>query len=136
MTISEICILIGGVLTLLMGFFHTRFYKLFLWERDFTKITGQNRRILYTIHIALLLLFFGLGAVSLWYYQVLARAQHLAQGLLFMLVIFWFWRALWQIIYFKPSRNRRLEKYFWMHYILMVCFLSLCVLYLIPIVLA
>jgi len=132
MTINEIFILLGGTLTLLMALFHTRFYTLFSWGADFKKMTEQNRRIIYTIHIALLLLFFALGAISLFSYQELARAQKFTQIFLLATALFWFWRAVWQLFYFKPSRNRKMKKMIWMHYILTIWFFTLCLLYLIP----
>lgn len=53
MLISKICIITGGILSLLMVMFHTRFYKLFDWKKDFEKISIKNQKIFYTIHLAL-----------------------------------------------------------------------------------
>jgi hypothetical protein len=133
---SEVFIFMGGILTLLMAVFHTRFYRLFLWGADFAKITERNRRILYTIHIALLLLFFIFGAISVIYAQELARAEGLARGILLGFVIFWFWRAVWQPVYFRPSRIKRFRPLLVMHYIMMVWFLLLFVVYLIPLIIS
>ncbi len=132
MNLSQCCVFTGGMLTILMGLFHTRFYKLFLWHDEFTRISERSRSIVYTIHLALLLLFFGLGAVSLLYYHPLAKAQSVSLGFLIVLALFWLWRAVWQMIYFKTSKNRRLRKYLIMHYVLIVWFVLLFVVYMIP----
>jgi hypothetical protein len=133
---SEVFIYIGGILTLLMAVFHTRFYRLFLWGSDFAKITERNRRILYTVHIALLLLFFILGAISLVYTKELAGAKGLARGILLGFVIFWFWRTVWQPIYFRPSRIKRFRPLLVMHYIMTAWFLLLFIVYLIPLIMS
>jgi hypothetical protein len=133
MDLSQFCVITGGVLTLLMGAFHTRFHKLFLWKDEFARITERNRRIVYTIHIALLLLFFGFGAVSLFCFRELASARSISLGMLLILALFWLWRAVWQMLYFKPSKNRRLRKFLVMHYVLIVWFVLLFAAYLIPV---
>jgi hypothetical protein len=58
MPLAKICIVLGGVLSFLMACFHTRFYRMFRWDRDFEKVTLLNHKVLYSIHITLLLLFF------------------------------------------------------------------------------
>lgn len=68
-----ISIYIGGVLTLLMALFHTKFYKMFKWKADFKDLSLANPRILYTIHLALLLLFFIIAIVSIAYAKELSQ---------------------------------------------------------------
>ncbi len=132
MDLSQCCIITGGLLTIFMGLFHTRFYKLFLWHDEFNRISERSRNIVYTIHLALLLLFFGFGSMSLFYYRRLAEAQSISLGILIVLALFWLWRAVWQVVYFKPSKNRRLKKYLIMHYVLVVWFVVLFTAYVIP----
>ena len=131
---AEVFIYTGGILTLLMAIFHTRFYRLFLWGADFAKITDRNRRILYTIHIALLLLFFISGVISIAYARELAGAKGLARGILLGYAVFWFWRAVWQPVYFRPSRIKRFRPLLVMHYVMTVWFFLLFIVYLIPFV--
>ena len=103
-----ICIYAGGVLSLLMALFHTRFYNMFNWKIDFEKLSVANSRILYTIHIALLLLFFIIGVISIIYARELSQSIGLAAGLNFLLSIFWLWRFIWQLIYFKRGKGQKL----------------------------
>ncbi len=98
----------GGVLTVLLAVFHTLFYKRFNWAADFEKITVLNRRILYTVHMALLLLFFIFGALSLIYAGELSRSTGLALGFNLLYALFWGWRTLWQFIYFKREKGKKI----------------------------
>jgi hypothetical protein len=123
---SLVSIYTGGILTLLMALFHTRFYKMFNWEAEYNHISKANTRIFYTIHLALLILFFFLGSLSLIYAPELSRCSGIAFGINVMFAAFWFWRALWQIFYFK-GRGRILN------YVLIAVFFVLGISYLIPV---
>ena len=133
MNVNLLSIIGAGILTLLMALFHMRFPVLFLWRAEFKKMTESNHRIFFTIHIALLLIFVLWGGVLLVYSRELAQPNHFTRGFLFGAGLFWIWRTVWQLAYFKPSRNRRLRKYFLLHYLLCIWFFVLSVLYLIPV---
>jgi hypothetical protein len=130
--LSLISIYCGGVLSLLMGIFHTQYYKLFKWKKEFDKITETNKNILYTIHIALLLLFFGIAVVSLLNAKELSLCVGISFGINLMYAMFWLWRTIWQILYFKPDKNSKLLP---LHYILIAYFSLLLFTYLLPIIL-
>ena len=123
MEMNQVSVICGGILTLLMFVFHLSFPKIFLWQRAFQKVKEPNSKIFFTIHIALYALFIGLAYLSLRYSSELAEAEGLAQGLLLVLALFWFWRASWQIFYFKPPAGKPV-----FHIILVVWFglLSIC----------
>jgi hypothetical protein len=123
---SLVSIYAGGILTLLMALFHTRFYKIFNWEIEYSRISKTNKKIFYTIHLALLILFILIGVLSLIYAPELSRCRGIAFGINVMLAVFWFWRALWQVFYFKGKI---------LHYVLIAAFLILGITYLIPVVL-
>ena len=131
MNISELSIYVGGSLTLLMFLFHTRFYKLFRWKMDFKKITTANKRILYTIHIALYLLFLGFSFITFNYVSELSVSTGISLGINLIFSLFWLWRTAWQIIYFKPDKKSKLLI---MHYILIIVFFLLFIAYAVPIV--
>jgi len=122
---SLISIYSGGVLTIFMAIFHTQFYKLFKWDTDYKNITAINKKIFYTIHLALLLLFFGLGFLTVFYAQELSLCVGISFGINLIISIFWLWRAIWQIIYFNGKI---------MHYVLIGFFFLLFLTYLIPLV--
>ena len=86
---ARAAIVVGGILSLLMGVFHLRFYALFGWHREFEALSARSRRIVFTIHLGLLLLFFGLGALTLTFSDALAGASGLARGVDLVLAAFW-----------------------------------------------
>jgi len=119
-------IYIGGILTLLMAIFHTQFYKLFKWKAEYNLLAKNNKKIFHTIHLALLLLFFLFGFLSLIFAQELSECIGISFGLNLMISIFWLWRTVWQIYYFKGKI---------IHYLLIFIFSLLFITYLIPIIL-
>jgi hypothetical protein len=131
-SLSLISIYTAGILTLFMSIFHSRFFKLFRWEDDFKLISPVNRNIFYTIHIALLLLFYGIAALTLAYAEELSLCRNLSAGFNLMLAILWLWRALWQIFYFRPDKKSKMIA---MHYILIVYFSAISFAYGLPLIL-
>ncbi|MEN6617556.1 MAG: hypothetical protein ABFD12_13450 [Syntrophorhabdus sp.] len=131
--VSLISIYTGGVLTLFMAIFHTRFYRMFNWKSAFGKLNARDSRVLYSIHLALSLLFFAIGGLSLIYACELSRSAGLAFGLNIALSAFWIWRLIWQLTYFKSSKGRRQPA---INIILIVVFFLLAIAYMIPPVLA
>lgn len=129
--ISLISIYCGAVLLLFMGIFHTQFYKLFGWKKDFEKISKVNKKILYTIHIALTLLFFGLSVFSFIYAKELSMSSGISFGLNLIFSLFWLWRTVWQIFYFKSHKK---NKNHILHYILIIYFALLFLAFLLPLV--
>ena len=103
-----ISVYIGGVLSLLMAFFHTRFYKMFSWKTEFEKLSLANSRILYTIHIALLLIFVVIGLISIIYARELSQSAGLSSGANCLLSVFWLWRFIWQLVYFRVEKGQKL----------------------------
>ena len=128
---SLISIYCGGGLSLFMVIFHAQFFKLFHWKKEFEKLTEINRRILYTIHLALLLLIFVFSSISFIYAAELSRASGISCGILIGYALFWLWRTLWQIFYFKPDKKSRL---LFLHYSPIVIFFLLCISYSVPVV--
>lgn len=130
--IEEISIVIGGILSLLMVFFHMGFHRIFHWEKGLKSVREMNIRIVYSIHIALILAFLIFTALSFGYTEEMAQCEGLAFGLVGSIAVFWFWRTIWQLIYFRPPRNHK--KLLLMHWALVVIFLLLSSCYSIPVV--
>ncbi|MBN2424985.1 MAG: hypothetical protein JXR46_11925 [Calditrichaceae bacterium] len=125
--ISLISIYTAGILTLFMTIFHVQFYNKFGWAKDFKNIRPLNQKILYTIHMALIILFILIGIITLIYSKELAQSSGLAMGINLSLAIFWLWRLVWQILYF--------EKINALAVVLIVWFLLLSAAYILPVVL-
>ncbi len=132
MEIGSISIYVGGILTLFLAIFHTRFYRIFQWKNEYQHITLLNQRVLYTIHVALFLLFFLFAFISLFYARELSKSQGLAFGVNITYSAFWLWRAIWQIYYFQPSKGKR-PSHIW--YVMVLSFFVLFVAYLMPVLL-
>lgn len=132
MSISLISIYIGGFLSLLMAIFHTQFFKIFRWKIDFRKISETNKKIFYTINVALFLLFFGFSYISFVYAITLSNSIGVAFGINLLFSLLWLWRTIWQIIYFRPDKN---NKFLIMHFVLIALFFILFLSYALPIIL-
>ncbi len=82
------------------------------------------------MHAALFLLFSGYAFVSLVYTRELAASNGLALGINLSYALFWLWRTIWQIAYFKPEKKGRFRT---MHAILIIIFFILFISYSLPI---
>ena len=132
MNLSLVSIYIGGSLSLLMAVFHTQFSKIFNWKIDFRRVSDTNKRIIYTIHIALYLLFLGFSYVSFVYAVELSKSIGLAFGINLIYSLIWLWRTIWQVVYLKPDKK---GKFVSIHIVLIVVFFMLFISYFLPIVL-
>jgi len=121
---------------LFMALFHTQFYKLFNWKKDFEKISVINQKVFYTIHLALLILFFVFSFISLAYTNELSQCSGLACGITLGYSLFWLWRTIWQILYFRPPKNQKVSKMNFLHYLSILVFGILFVVYLIPFIMS
>ncbi len=130
MDIKLLSIYTGGILSLLMVIFHVQFPKLFKWKIDFRHTSAANKKILYTIHAALFLLFSGYAFISLVYARELADSTGLALGINLSYALFWLWRTIWQITYFKPDKKDRFRT---IHLVLIAIFFILFISYSLPI---
>jgi hypothetical protein len=128
MSIAEISVIAGGLLTLLIAVLHTRFYSMFGWKNEFAKISLLNSKIHYTIHLALLLIFFAFSFLSFIFVDELAKCSGLGLGVMIMFSLLWLWRTIWQILYFSPTGKDKK-----MHYVLTGMFGALFISYTIPI---
>lgn len=133
MTLAQALIIAGGVLSGLMAVFHMRFYTLFGWTEEFDLLSVVSRKILYTIHLALLLVFFCFAAVSLTNSAEMSEAKGVSFGLCLVSALFWLWRTIWQCTYLAPRKDRP-KAVFLRHYALIVVFAILCVCYAAPLV--
>jgi hypothetical protein len=126
-------VLVGGALTAAMAAFHARFHALFGWREDLAKLHLRNRRILWSVHVALVLLFAALAALSFEYSAELARAEGLAMGVDVALALFWLWRTIWQMAYFEYPKEYHAHTPV-IHWVLCAVFAALAASYALPVV--
>jgi hypothetical protein len=106
MILSKIAIISGGLLSFLLFLFHAKIYQLFGWQDQFSKVGIINGKIIYTINLALALLFLLFSIISFVYCNELAKCEGLAFGICLGITLFWLWRLIWQFVYFPvPIHN-------------------------------
>lgn len=120
---EEIAIKMGGYLSAIVGIGHCFFYRGFGWEEDFEKTRVLTAKVLYTIHLFLIPMFFFFSYASLVHTKELSGGTPLGIAMSTFYAVFWLFRELWQIVYFRPSRISGFERLLPLHYFLItLCF--------------
>lgn len=101
----KILIIIGGFLWLAFFVFHIFFWKLFDWKQDLSKLTEVNRAIMQILNLCLMLVFLLFAYVSLFHADELLTTS-LGNSILYGIVLFGFFRAIEQVIFFDMKQNR------------------------------
>ncbi len=101
-----VSIYIGGFLTLVIALYHTQLYKKLNWAEAFEKIDSENAKIIYTINLALTILFFMIGFLSVFYARELSESNGFALGFCLVYSGFWIWRLVWQILWLNKGKDR------------------------------
>lgn len=130
---EEIAIIIGGVLSAFLGIAHCLFYRGFGWCEDFDKTRLITAKIIYTIHLFLIPMFFFFSYMSLFHTEELAGSTSLGVAVTAFYSLFWLFRGLWQIVYFRPSQIKEFGKLLPLHYFLIIYFVLLWSAYTLPI---
>ncbi len=106
MRLGEIAIVTGGVLSIGVSIGHTFFDRLLGWGDDLARMNPGSRTVLYTIHVALYLLFLPFAIVSIAYPAELARSGGVGGTLALSYAAFWAWRLVWQLVYFRAIARK------------------------------
>jgi hypothetical protein len=108
MQLGEIAIVTGGVVSVGVSIGHAFFDRLLGWGDDLAQMKPGNRTVLYTIHVALYLLFLPFAIVSIAYPAELVRPGGVGGTIALSYAAFWAWRLVWQVVYFrKLARESR-----------------------------
>ncbi len=100
---SEVWIVIGGIYHLLLIVFHLMFWKIFDWRRDLASLGFLNRQIMQVLNLCLIFVFVIFAYVSFEHSAELLSTG-LGQALLLLIAVFWFARAIEQVIFFRLRR--------------------------------
>ena len=119
----------AGIVTLLIGIGHTLFHRIFGWKQAFANISVHNAKVFTTIHIGSTLFLFLVGALTLRYPELLSQSTEPASVICVSLSLFWGWRFLWQLAYFKPSRIEHNSRPLVLHYLFTLSFAFLVIAY-------
>lgn len=104
---ETVAIYIIGILTIFVGLYHLRLYKIRNWKEKLKDVDLYNQRVVYTINLALAIMFLGVGILSFIYTKELSKCSGLAFGFNLSLCCFWLWRVIWGKIYLKSVSAQR-----------------------------
>ena len=96
----EIVIKAGGIYCFAFVIFHLLFWRLFNWREDLRSLSFLNRCIMQVLNLSLTFAFGIFGYISLVNTTELL-ATPLGKSLLILISLFWFARAVEQIVFFK-----------------------------------
>jgi len=96
----ESIIILGGIYNICFIVFHLFFWKIFNWKEELQKIRFINRGVMQVLNLCLTFAFFIFAFISIFFTQEMINTN-LGKTLLLLISIFWFLRAIEQIIFFK-----------------------------------
>jgi hypothetical protein len=99
----ETLVVAGGVFSAAFAVFHLFFWKLFRWKTDLATLTSLNRAIVQILNLCLTFVFVVFAYLSLMH-SVELLATKLGNSLLFLIAVFWYLRAVEQVLFFGLRR--------------------------------
>lgn len=104
------------------------------WDSEISGISLLNRKLINTVLIALCLSVVALGSTTL-----LMAVDGLPFGriqvlFLFFCFLFWFWRTVWQLLYFPYRKLKPGTRLFLLHIVLILIFAANSMAYLVPVI--
>ncbi|MBI4672039.1 MAG: hypothetical protein HY741_10295 [Chloroflexi bacterium] len=124
--LSLTLLIVGGFFNLGFGLFHLTFWRVFRWKEELASLSFINRGIVQVLNLCLTFVFFVLAYISFFHASELLSTK-LGAALLTAIALFWFLRAVEQVIFFRLRRPVSL--------ILTLVFLLGSALYLAPLIL-
>jgi hypothetical protein len=131
----EIGIILAGMFSLALSIFHIpQVWQKFFpkWSKEISNLDLLNQKLINTILIALSLLLQIFAFISIIFTNELSQGKGLARGILICLSIFWFWRAIWQLIYFPPSKIEHNNILLFLNYSVVIISIINAILYFLP----
>ncbi len=98
----DILVSIGGIYCFAFAIFHLLFWRIFNWADDLSSLSFLNRAIMQVVNLSLTFVFVIFGYVSLLHPKEMLET-HLGRNLLALIAIFWLFRAIQQVVFFKLS---------------------------------
>ena len=93
-------LLVGGCYSLAFAVFHLLFWRIFKWNTELKQLSFLNRAIMQVLNLCLIWVFVIFGYVSLFHADGLLSTS-LGHSLLVLIALFWLFRAIEQIIFFR-----------------------------------
>ena len=96
----EAMIKAGGIYCFCFVAFHLMFWRIFKWRDDLRSLSFLNRAIMQVVNLSLTFAFVIFGYISLLHSKELLHTS-LGHSLLILIALFWLFRAIEQIVFFK-----------------------------------
>ena len=96
---KNILINISGYYCIAFAVFHLSFWKIFRWKTDLQRLTPVNRAIIQVLNVRLTYIFVVFGFMALLFSERMCETE-LGWFILIAMSIFWFMRAVEQVIFF------------------------------------
>ncbi len=101
---AETVVRLGGLFNVAFAVFHVLFWRLFDWKRDLASLTFINRQVMQILNLCLTFAFLMFAYVSFFHTAELLGTG-LGRALLLLISVFWFLRAVEQVIFFRLRRT-------------------------------
>ncbi|MCP5050655.1 MAG: hypothetical protein GY940_26060 [bacterium] len=95
----ETVIFIGGIYNIAFVIFHLTFWKLFRWKADLRSLSFINRAVMQILNLCLTFSFVIFAYISI-FHNLEMLSTGIGKSLLFLISLFWFFRAIEQIVFF------------------------------------
>jgi hypothetical protein len=96
---KNILLLTGGLYSLAFAVFHMLFWRVFRWKADLQRLIPVNRAIIQVLNLRLIYVFLVMGLATVLF-PVALLSTELGMFILGAESLFWFMRAIEQIIFF------------------------------------
>ena len=96
---KNILLLTGGLYSLAFAVFHMLFWRVFRWKADLQRLIPVNRAIIQVLNLRLIYVFLVVGLATVLF-PVALLSTELGMFILGAESLFWFMRAIEQIIFF------------------------------------
>jgi len=98
-------ILAGGIYPVAFAIFHLMFWKLFRWKEDLASLSIINRAVMQILNLCLTFVFLIFAYISIFHVAELLTTG-IGKTLLLLIAVFWFLRAIEQIVFFGLKKKR------------------------------
>jgi len=96
----ESLLIVGSFYNLAFAIFHILFWKIFKWNSELSKLNFLNRAIMQVLNLCLTFCFLLFSYISFYHTSELLTTD-LGKTILTGIAVFWFLRAIEQVIFFK-----------------------------------
>ncbi len=98
-------ILAGGIYHVAGAIYHLMFWKLFRWKEDLASLSIINRAVMQILNLCLTFVFLIFAYISIFHAAELLTTG-IGKALLLLIAMFWFLRAIEQIVFFRLKKKR------------------------------